>query len=81
MSFLIRELLLEDGESPFSTWFDALDATAAAKVRVALGRMEQGNLSNVAWFRGIGECKIDWTSADHGTHPRLQGHRRRARRA
>ncbi len=60
MSFLIRELLLEDGESPFSTWFDALDATAAAKVRVALGRMEQGNLSNVAWFRGIGECKIDW---------------------
>jgi len=27
---------------------------------VAVSRMEQGNLSNVEWFRGIGECKIDW---------------------
>ena len=33
---------------------------AAAKVRVAVSRMEQGNLSNVEWFRGIGEYKIDW---------------------
>jgi putative addiction module killer protein len=22
--------------------------------------MEQGNLSNVQWFRGIGELRIDW---------------------
>ena len=22
--------------------------------------MEQGNLSNVQWFRGIGEFRIDW---------------------
>lgn len=22
--------------------------------------MQQGNLSNVEWFRGIGEYKIDW---------------------
>ena len=22
--------------------------------------MQQGNLSNVEWFRGIGECKIDF---------------------
>ena len=27
---------------------------------VAAGRMELGNLSNVEWFRGIGEYKIDW---------------------
>jgi putative addiction module killer protein len=33
---------------------------AAAKVRVAVSGMEQGNLSNVEWFRGIGENKIDW---------------------
>ncbi|MHB1200366.1 MAG: hypothetical protein ACYCZ6_12555 [Polaromonas sp.] len=32
----------------------------AAKVSVAAARMEQGNLSNVEWFRGIGEYKIDW---------------------
>lgn len=37
-----------------------VEVVAAAKVRVAVSRMEQGNLSNVEWFRGIGECKIDW---------------------
>lgn len=58
--YRLQELLLADGRSPFGAWFDTLDAVAAAKVRVALGRMEQGNLSNVEWFRGIGECRIDW---------------------
>jgi len=33
---------------------------AAAKVRLAVRRMEQSKLSNVEWFRGIGEYKIDW---------------------
>ena len=60
MSFEIKELLLADGDSPFAQWFDSLEALAAAKVAVAVSRMEQGNLSNVEWFRGIGECKIDW---------------------
>lgn len=60
MSYQVKELLLESGASPFAEWFMSLDAAAAAKVRVAVGRMEQGNLSNVEWFRGIGECKINW---------------------
>lgn len=60
MSDQIKELLLEDGDSPFAEWFGSLEAVAAAKVRVAVSRMEQGNLSNVEWFRGIGEYKIDW---------------------
>jgi putative addiction module killer protein len=60
MSFQIKELLLADGDGPFSEWFGSLDAVAAAKVRVAVSRIEQGNLSNVEWFRGIGEYKIDW---------------------
>ena len=60
MSFQIKELLLADGDSPFAEWFGSLEAVAAAKVRVAVSRMEQGNLSNVEWFRGIGEYKIDW---------------------
>ena len=60
MDIQIKELLLADGESPFANWFLSLEAVAAAKVRVAVSRMEQGNLSNVQWFRGIGECKIDW---------------------
>ena len=60
MTFLIKELLLPDGSSPFAQWFEGLEGVAAAKVQVAVTRMEQGNLSNVAWFRGIGEFRIDW---------------------
>lgn len=60
MSYQIKELLLDDGDNPFAEWFGSLDAVAAAKVRVAVSRMEQGNLSNVEWFCGIGEYKIDW---------------------
>ncbi len=60
MNCEIKELLQADGGSPFAKWFDSLEAVAAAKVRVAVGRMEQGNLSKVEWFRGIGEYKIDW---------------------
>jgi putative addiction module killer protein len=43
----IVEYLDAAGRSPFTGWFDGLDATAAAKVTVALTRIEQGNLSNV----------------------------------
>jgi putative addiction module killer protein len=60
MSYQVRELLLPDGKSHFADCFTTLDAMAAAKIRVATFRMEQGNLSNVEWFRGIGEYKIDW---------------------
>lgn len=49
-----------DGSSPYAEWFTTLDPMAAAKVSVAAARMEQGNLSRVEWFRGIGEYKIDW---------------------
>jgi len=59
VSFQIRELLLDDGHSPFAEWFDSLDAVLAAKVRVAVSRIELGNSSNVGWFRGIGEYKVD----------------------
>ncbi len=60
MIFQVRELLLDDGTSPYADWFGGLDPVAAAKVAIAKLRMEQGNLSNVEWFRGIGEYKIDW---------------------
>ena len=60
MTYLIKELLLDEGTSPFGDWFAALDSASAAKIKVAVARMEQGNLSNVQWFRGIGEFRIDW---------------------
>ncbi|MEY4711630.1 MAG: hypothetical protein RIS88_1080 [Pseudomonadota bacterium] len=60
MTFQIKELLLDDGMSPFGEWFKGLEGVAAAKIQVAVIRMEQGNLSNVQWFRGIGEFRINW---------------------
>jgi len=55
----VREYLLENGNSPYKKWFDALPATVAAKVSVALLRMEMGNLSSVKWFDGIGEFVLN----------------------
>jgi putative addiction module killer protein len=58
---LIREYVDERGRSPFAKWFEDLDARAAAKVTVALARIETGNLSNV---KSVGarvlEYRIDW---------------------
>ena len=42
----IREYIDGRGRSPFGRWFDGLDARAANRVRMALARMEAGNLSN-----------------------------------
>ena len=60
MACQVHELLLENGASPYADWFDALPAQGAARIATALLRMQQGNLSNVAWFRGIGEYKLDF---------------------
>ncbi len=60
MRIKLQEYLRADGSNPYQTWFDHLDAQAAAKVTVAKTRLELGNTSNIEWFRGIGEYKIDW---------------------
>lgn len=60
MIYQVKELLLPAGRSPYAEWFATLAPVVAAKVSVAAARMEQGNLSSVEWFRGIGEYKIDW---------------------
>ena len=52
----LREYLEEDGTSPFGDWFTRLDAAAAAKVTVVLGRIGKGNLSNV---KGVGEGVLE----------------------
>lgn len=57
----IQEFLDIRGGSPFAEWFNDIDAQAAAKVTVALARMEQGNLSNAkAVGAGVQEYRIDW---------------------
>ena len=57
----VREYTDVRGRSPFQQWFEDLDARAAAKVTVALTRLEQGNVSNV---KGVGggvlELRIDY---------------------
>ena len=50
-----------EAAGPFEAWFADLDAQAAAKVAVALARLEQGNLSNVKGVgEGVLEYRINW---------------------
>jgi len=59
----VREYTDPHGRSAFQQWFENLDARAAAKVTVALARLQQGNVSNV---KGVGggvlELLIDYGS-------------------
>jgi putative addiction module killer protein len=56
----IQELEIA-GRSPFGLWFERLDATAAAKVTVAITKLQMGNHSNVKSVGGgIAEFKIDF---------------------
>jgi putative addiction module killer protein len=50
----------EDGSVPFEEWLKALDSAASAKVIIAQARLMLGNTSNVKWFDGIGEYRINW---------------------
>lgn len=57
----LRYYHASDGGSPFEEWFASLNAQAAAKVAVALARLEQGNLSNAKGVgEGVLEFRIDW---------------------
>ena len=57
----VVEYLDPRGRSPFAAWFESLDANAAAKVAVALYRLEAGNFSNVKGIgRGVLERRIDF---------------------
>ena len=56
----ILEYIREDGSNLYKKWFDNLDAQAAAKVTVAKARLELGNTSNIKWFEGVGEYRINW---------------------
>lgn len=53
----VREYLDEGGVSPFADWFAGLDAVAAAKITVAVARIEQGNLSHA---QSVGEGVLEY---------------------
>ena len=56
----VQEYLKEDGTSPYQKWFNSLDHLAAAKITVAISRLDLGNTSNIKWLGGIGEYIVDW---------------------
>jgi putative addiction module killer protein len=57
----VLEYLEASGRSPFRRWFDGLDPLAAAKITIALARLELGNLSNVKGVgSGVLEARIDF---------------------
>jgi putative addiction module killer protein len=57
----IREYVDRQGRSPFAAWFEDLNAPAAAKVAVAVARMELGNFSNSRSVgEGVFEFRIDF---------------------
>ena len=57
----VREYLDRGGRSPFAAWSDRLNREAAAKVAVALARMQQGNLSSARSVgSGVFEHRIDF---------------------
>lgn len=55
-----RRIRTGQRNQPFSHWFSNLNAQAALKVSTALLRLELGNTSNIKWFDGLGEYRINW---------------------
>jgi len=57
----VREYLDQAGHSPFADWSDGLHREAAARVAVALARIQQGNFSNAKGVgAGVYEYRIDF---------------------
>jgi putative addiction module killer protein len=54
----VLEYLDARGQSPYAAWFESLNGEAAAKVAVALYRLQAGNFSNV---KGVGEGVLERT--------------------
>lgn len=53
----IRHLIDANGRRPFAEWLEQLDEPAAARVAIALFRLENGNFSNV---KGVGSGVFEY---------------------
>jgi putative addiction module killer protein len=57
----LRGYIDEKGKKRFAEWLEELDPAAAAKVTIALARLEQGNFSKIKGVgSGVFEYKIDF---------------------
>lgn len=59
VTILFRIIEFQDarGRSPFRRWFDALDPAAAARMTIALYRLEAGNVSGL---KALGGGLLEW---------------------
>lgn len=56
----IEEYIDRRGTSPFGRWFNRLNALAAARVTVAVDRLEQGGGDTKSVGKGVRELRIDF---------------------
>src|SRR6266404_796547 len=57
----VREYLDLNGRSPYQKWFNTLPESTAARVAIAILRLEEGNVSNVKGVgEGVFECRSNW---------------------
>jgi putative addiction module killer protein len=57
----VREYLERQGRSPYTLWFDRLNAQAAAKMATPVTKLPLGNMSNVKGVgSGVFELRIDF---------------------
>jgi putative addiction module killer protein len=61
VTYMVLLIDARSGRNPFAAWFDVLDPQAAAKVTIAMARLEQGNLSNTKSVGGgVLEYRLDF---------------------
>ena len=61
LSMDIREHLDRRGKSPFGDWYRKLDNQAAARIAVAIERIQQGSSSDARSVGdGVAEYRINW---------------------
>ena len=59
--FDVQEYINVNGQSPFAKWFNSLNVQVAAKLSIALIRIENENLSNTKSVKGgVFEYRLDF---------------------
>lgn len=50
---IVKEYVREDGSNPYQKWFNSLNAQAAAKITVAIARLELANTQILSGLTGL----------------------------
>lgn len=60
MELTVKPYVASNGICHFERWRRRLDVTTRVRIDTAVARLRGGNTSNVKWFDGIGEAKLDF---------------------